>query len=167
MVNIRLANVNDAEEIVLLKKEIVYSTEYYLRTPKEKQEESGDYEKKIIQRQKGGGLVIVAVKNNKVIGFLSFSRPQYRRLNHTGSFGMGIKQEFRNMGIGTRLLSYLIEWATAQEGLEKICLEVFSNNESGIYLYERLGFKVEGKQANQIKLENDTYADLLLMSLFL
>ncbi|WP_273128075.1 GNAT family N-acetyltransferase [Bacillus weihaiensis] len=54
---------------------------------------------------------------------------------------MGIKQEFRNMGIGRRLLSYLIEWATAQEGLGKICLEVFSNNESGIYYMSDLDLK--------------------------
>ncbi|WP_250159645.1 GNAT family N-acetyltransferase [Bacillus toyonensis] len=52
------------------------------------------------------------------------------------------------MGIGSKLLSHFIEWAKEQEGLEKICMDVFSNNERAINLYKRLGFKEEGRKIN-------------------
>lgn len=167
MVNIRLASIEDAEEIVLIKKEIVFSTEVFLRTPSEPQEEAKDYQKKIKLREVNGGITLIAEYNNQVVGFLSFSRPTYMRVNHTGTFGMGIKKGFRKQGIGISLLSYLIEWGKKQKGLEKICLEVFSNNEQAIQLYRRLGFKEEGKQINQLQLKDGSYSDLIFMSLFL
>ncbi|MDA1761002.1 GNAT family N-acetyltransferase [Bacillus cereus] len=55
---------------------------------------------------------------------------------------------FIGMGIGSKLLSHFIEWAKEQEGLEKICMDVFSNNERTINLYKRLGFKEEGRKIN-------------------
>lgn len=41
------------------------------------------------------------------------------------------------------------------------------DNEPGIRLYERLGFRVEGRQSNQVRLEDGLYADLIFRSLFL
>lgn len=167
MMNIRIASLEDAEEIVNIKKEIIFSTDFFLRTSDEPQEEAEDYKKKIKSSQENGGLTIVAEDNSQIIGFLSFSRPKYIRVHHTGSFGMGIKQGFHKLGIGTKLLSYFLEWAKEQKGLKKICLEVFSINERAIQLYKRLGFSEEGKQINQIGLKDGSYADLIFMSLFI
>ncbi|KEK21167.1 GNAT family N-acetyltransferase [Bacillus gaemokensis] len=167
MINIRKAKVKDAREIVAIKKEIVETTEFFLRSPEEPQEKAEEYQKKIQTRQKNGGLTLVVEFNDQVIGFLSFSRSSYIRLHHAGSFGMGIKQEFSNIGIGTKFLSYFIEWAKEQEGLEKICLDVFSNNERAINLYKRLGFREEGRQINQIRFKDGSYADIVFMALYI
>ncbi|WP_235988875.1 GNAT family N-acetyltransferase [Aquibacillus kalidii] len=94
MIEIRLASIEDAEALALIKHEIVTSTDFYLRTPQDPRETTEDYKRKIIQKQQNDGLTIVAVENidnTKIVGFLSFSRPTYQRINHTGSFGMGIK----------------------------------------------------------------------------
>ncbi|WP_235988876.1 GNAT family N-acetyltransferase [Aquibacillus kalidii] len=64
-------------------------------------------------------------------------------------------------------MSYFVNWAKEQQGLEKICLEVFSNNTLGIHLYKRFGFREEGKQINQIRLKDGSHADVVFMSLFL
>lgn len=167
MMNIRRATVEDAREIVVIKQKIVESTNFFLRSPEEPQEKAEDYQKKIQTGQGNGGLTLVVEFNDQVIGFLSFSRSSYMRLHHAGSFGMGIKPEFGNAGIGTKLLSYFIEWAKQQEGLEKICLDVFSNNKRAINLYKRLGFREEGRQINQIRFKDGSYADIILMALYI
>ncbi|TXC86030.1 GNAT family N-acetyltransferase [Metabacillus litoralis] len=167
MLNIRVASLEDAIEIAFLKNHIVASTDFYLRTKDEPKEKADDYRKKMMKKQESGGLTIVAEYEGQVVGFLSFSRPTFAKVNHTGSFGMGVNQEFCHMGIGSELLAYLISWASHQKGLEKICLEVFSHNEIGIALYKKFGFKIEGKQIKQVKITNNQYADLVYMSLFL
>lgn len=167
MINIRRAKIEDAREIVLIKKKIVETTNFFFRSPEEPQEKAEEYQKKIQTAQENRGLTLVVEFNNQVIGFLSFSRSPYMRLQHAGLFGMGIKPEFSNMGIGTKLLSHFIEWAKEQEGLEKICLDVFSNNERAISLYKRLGFREEGRQINQIRFKDGSYADIIFMALYI
>ncbi|PFK43444.1 GNAT family N-acetyltransferase [Priestia megaterium] len=165
MLNIRIANPEDAEKIVAIKKDIVMATDFLLRLPEDEQEIAEEYRKKMQKKQESGGLTLIIEHIDEAIGFLSFSRSPYKRLCHTGSFGISVKPECSNMGAGTKLLSYLIKWAKEQEGLEKINLDVFSNNKPAIHLYQKLGFKEEGKQVNQIKLKDGSYADIILMSL--
>ncbi len=145
MMNIRRATVEDARKKFVVSTILCFITTISLASPEEPQEKAEDYQKKIQTGQENGGLTLVVEFNDQVIGFLSFSRSSYMRLHHAGSFGMGIKPEFGNAGIGTKLLSHFIEWAKEQEGLEKVCLDVFSNNERAINLYKRLGFREEGE----------------------
>ncbi|QTL52455.1 GNAT family N-acetyltransferase [Priestia aryabhattai] len=165
MLNVRIATVEDADAIVAIKQEIVITNDFLLRLPEEVQETAEEYRKKIQMRQENGGLTLIVEFNSQVVGFLSFQRPSYMRLHHTGSFGICVKQEFSNKGVGTTLLSYLIEWSKEQKGLEKINLDVFSNNKRAIHLYKKLGFKEEGKQINQIRLKDGSYADIVFMAL--
>jgi RimJ/RimL family protein N-acetyltransferase len=165
MLNIRIAHPEDAEKIVAIKKDIVMKNDCLLRLPEDKQETADEYRKKMQKKKDNGGLTLVIEWKDEVIGFLSFSRSSYKRLYHTGSFGISVKPECSNLGAGTKLLSYLIKWAKEQEGLEKINLDVFSNNKPAIHLYQKLGFREEGKQVNQIKLKDGSYADITFMSL--
>lgn len=167
MLNIRIANPKDAEKIIAIKKDIVMTNDVLLRLPADKQETVDEYRKKMQKKQDNGGLTLIIERKDEVIGFLSFSRSSYKRLYHTGSFGISVKPECSNLGAGTELLSYLIKWAKEQEGLEKINLDVFSNNKPAIHLYQKLGFEEEGKQVNQIKLKDGSYADILFVSLSL
>jgi RimJ/RimL family protein N-acetyltransferase len=50
--------------------------------------------------------------------------------------------------------------------VEKVELEVYSDNEGAVRLYERFGFKHEGLKVRGRKLEG-RYQDILLMALWL
>jgi len=52
---------------------------------------------------------------------------------------MSIDTGLQGLGIGRRLLSFVIDWAKAQ-GLSWIDLGVFAENTAAIVLYEKLGF---------------------------
>ena len=66
-----------------------------------------------------------------------------RRMSHYAELGLSVIKAQWNQGIGGRLLSELIAYAR-QASIEIIRLEVRSDNESAIHLYEKYGFKRVG-----------------------
>jgi putative acetyltransferase len=67
-----------------------------------------------------------------------------RRRAHVGSIGMGVDQGFQGRGVGTALMTALIDLADNWHNLRRLELEVYTDNEAGIRLYQRFGFAIEG-----------------------
>ncbi|SHO46816.1 GNAT family N-acetyltransferase [Desulfopila aestuarii] len=99
--------------------------------------------------------------NDKIVGQLSFSRYSKPEYVHGGKFGMSVSPDHWRNGIGSRLLEYLESWAIENE-VEKLELEVWSNNENAICLYKKKGYEVEGSRKNAIK-ANGQVLDVILM----
>ena len=72
----------------------------------------------------------------------------------------GVLPEFRDKGIGSQLMQYMMEWLLENGNLE-ISLEVRVSNEGAIRLYHRMGFRDLGVRK---KYYLDTGEDALLMS---
>ncbi|MGG0656899.1 GNAT family N-acetyltransferase [Rummeliibacillus pycnus] len=156
-----------AERVLNFNKDII-SEAPYLVTTREEFKISIEQEEKFLQQvfEDNGKLAIIAEFQGEVIGFLDFHNGHRNRIKHQGSFGMSVSKQFRNQGIGSALLTELLNWAEQEASIEKVCLEVVSINKSAIHMYENFGFIVEGKKLKAIKNENDTYYDLLLMAYF-
>jgi len=56
---------------------------------------------------------------------------------------IAVHPEFREIGVGSRILEYMIEEAI-KKGINKMTLEVRKSNESAINLYQKYGFVNEG-----------------------
>ncbi|MEI4828758.1 GNAT family protein [Bacillus sp. FJAT-53711] len=164
---IREATEKDAEGILYIRKSIISQNEFFLVTSEEFHVDIEMQRKKIITNSQQGGVTFVAEDGERIVGFLVFTRNSMKRLNHTGSFGIGILDNYRNQGIGTKMLLQLIDWSKTQDGIEKICLGVLSTNERAINVYEKIGFKEEGREKRQIKFKNGQYADNVMMALYL
>ncbi len=83
-----------------------------------------------------------------------------------GDFGMSLLPEFRGIGIGKAMLMALLNWARANEKIEKVNLRVHSKNVSALQLYEKLGFREEGREVRGVKLAVGKYDDVICMSYF-
>ena len=94
---------------------------------------------------------LLYVNNRKASAFIAEAFCFLKGIFHQGLFGKSIQETFANKGIGTCLIKKLLEWARKQEHIEKISLEVFSNNERAIHLYTKLGFKKEGRRHTHVK----------------
>ncbi|MEI2357906.1 GNAT family N-acetyltransferase [Mesobacillus zeae] len=167
---IRLVNEHDAESIVDIMKSIILSettTHFFISSPNELSDSVNNEREKIRKGLDEENLYIVCEVDRKVVGFLRFNRYKLDRLNHAGSMSMGIREAYCNQGIGTVMIEFLINWAKQQRGLEKICLGVLSVNERAIKVYKRLGFLEEGRQRKQIKYEDGSYGDDILMAYYL
>lgn len=167
---IRLAKEIDAESIMNIRKEIILSettTKFFIVSPNNVPNDMNAEREKIRKSNEKGNLYIVYEVDKKVVGFLIFNRYELERLRHAGTMGMGIKEAYCNQGIGTELIEFLISWAKKQKDLEKICLGVVSINDRAIRVYKRMGFVEEGRQRKQIKYEDGSYGDDVLMGFYI
>lgn len=67
-------------------------------------------------------------------------------------------------GIGTTCTRFAINYGFGELNLNRIHLSVLASNDRAVKLYERLGFKMEGR-LRQAQYKNGQYLDVLLMAL--
>jgi len=104
-------------------------------------------EKKVIENHKmsSNKLFIVAKINKQIVGVLTFSGGKRPRIQHTGEFGMTVLKEHWGLGVGSKLIESLIDWAKKSKIIRKINLKVRTDNKRAVKLYKKFGFKKEGK----------------------
>jgi RimJ/RimL family protein N-acetyltransferase len=110
---------------------------------------------------------VVAIVDNNVVGWCditsnvtSLNRLVYA---HSGELGIGVVTPYRGKGIGKALMIDALRRAK-EKGLERIELTVFEKNVPAIALYQQLGFVVEGKKKNAVKIDEE-YDNLICMAL--
>lgn len=106
---------------------------------------------------------LLAIHNEKIIGWCDISPLDRPVFAHTGSLGMGVLAPYRGKGIGKTLIYRALEEAK-RKGLTRIELTVRENNKPAIALYEKFGFIVEGFHKNAVYIEG-IYENHLSMAL--
>lgn len=89
-------------------------------------------------------LHLVAVIGGQVVGSASLHRAPQARRAHAGSIGLAVHEAHVGRGVGTALMSALVEQADRWLNLKRLELDVFADNARAIALYERFGFEREG-----------------------
>lgn len=107
-------------------------------------------------------LFLVAVVNDRIVGFSRCEGVYLKRFSHKVEFGVCVLKDFWGYGIGKKLLKESISWADAN-GIKKITLNVLETNDKAIKLYERLGFEIEGILKNDKILSDGKYYNTIIM----
>lgn len=164
---VRTALPEDTEKVLRYTQTIISEAPFLLTTEAEFNI-SFEQEKQFLKQiyDDNGKVAIVAEYQNNIIGFLDFHNGNKRRIQHQGSFGMSVAEEFRNQGVGKAMLTILLAWAKENPLIEKVCLEVFAENKHAISLYEKIGFVEEGRKVKAIKVDEEIYDDLIFMACF-
>lgn len=166
-VTIRSATKPDAAAILDLSSRVIGEEVYQLTSSSEFKMTIETEEKWIDSHlQKPNHIILVAEMNSKIVGMLDFSNGHRLRIAHTGEFGMSVDKNFRDQGLGSLLLKVLIEWSTQNNTIEKIGLNVHSNNERAIATYKKMGFEVEGIRKRDLKYGKEQYVDTVVMGRF-
>jgi ribosomal protein S18 acetylase RimI-like enzyme len=109
---------------------------------------------------------LVAEADGQIVGVLICRGGRRRAMRHTATLSMSVAQEWRNQGIGSKLLARAIEWARATGIVTRIELHVYARNEAAIHLYKKYGFEVEGRLRRRVYRDGE-YHDNLAMALLL
>ena len=109
---------------------------------------------------------LLALIGNEIVGTLDFSAGRRSRVKHSGELGMSVRKAFWGLGVGSKLLDALLEWARQTRVIKKINLRVRADNHRAILLYEWKGFVREGTLRKEVFF-NGTYHDLYWMGLVL
>jgi ribosomal protein S18 acetylase RimI-like enzyme len=107
---------------------------------------AGATQKYFDQHESGEGVILVAVKDNVVVGYLAWTtetsstsiHERFRTTGHVG--GLIVTEKARNQGIGSMLLE-AAEQITRQRSLLRMSLSTLVLNDAAVRVYERNGFQ--------------------------
>ena len=103
----------------------------------------------------------VAVIEEQIVGWADLIPHVRETVRHVARLGMGVLPEFRGHGIGNQLLERAMNHAWEQ-GLKRLELEVFADNEIALNLYRKHGYQVEGVKRFARYIDG-TYQDIVIM----
>ena len=107
-------------------------------------------------------MMILCTVGGKIAGNCNLRRNKRLKNHHRGSIGITLLKEYWGLGIGTALLTELIQTAKAW-GLEQLELRVMEGNERAIGLYKKMGFVTCGAIPNSFRLSDGTMQKEIIM----
>lgn len=156
----------DAEAIIIHTKKVLQENADFMGTLLEEFKITVEQEMDWIEGHRESGMLFVTESHHSIVGLLSFKLSQSKRFSHQGMLGMSVQEAYTNRGIGSLLMQELLAWSTADKRVEKVSLEVFSNNKRAIHFYRKHGFVEEGRRKKNAKLREGVYVDDIIMSQF-
>ncbi len=81
---------------------------------------------------------------------------------HRGDFGIQVKTEYQGRGVGSALMTGMCDLADNWLNLHRIELEVFTDNERGLALYQKFGFEIEATM-RRYAFRDGVYTDAYIM----
>lgn len=155
---IRTATLSDIEDILIIYNEGIVDRIATLETTTKDEQYMFDWFSRHMDRFK----VIVAEIDGKVVGWASLNQYNSRKAyDGVADLSVYIKREFRGVGIGGKLLSF-IEGLAKENDFHKIVLFTFPFNGLGQGLYKKKGFREVGVFHNQGKLDGE-FVDVMAM----
>lgn len=82
--------------------------------------------------------------STKVVGNVTIHQPQNPRLAHSAGLGLGVHRDYWGIGVGQRLMATIVDLADNWLNLSRLELDVYTDNQVAIHLYQRFGFEIEG-----------------------
>ena len=162
-IRVRMPELDEVQKLIDLKKSYLKNTktiplvlDEYPSSVKNELALITEFEKSL------NSILIVAEFENEFIGNIDLTGSKRSKMFHTGMIGMGIKEKWRNMGLGRILIESVIDWAKKNSEIELIWLDVYASNELGYNLYKNTGFKISGIINDFFKDENG-YVDKVQM----
>ncbi len=113
------------------------------------------------EAKKGNEVSLAAVVDGEIVGHADVWRRTPRDVHHTGVFGIIIREGYRDVGIGERLMSAVLH-ESAKRGIWLVELTVFATNARAVHLYEKLGFRRVGVVPEKV-VRGDRHFDEVVM----
>lgn len=109
---------------------------------------------------------VLIIIEDEIVGIASITSVQKERMKHNGTLGISIRKKYWNIGLGSEIMNYLIDWAKSNKITKKINLLVREDNIRGVKLYEKFGFEKEGLLKKDICV-NGIYYNTIAMGLYI
>lgn len=99
----------------------------------------------LFQERAESSVVLVAEVEKKIQGYIGIDLNTKPRAKHVASFGMAVHPDNHGKGLGSCLLKEAIDLSDNWMNIVRLELDVYTDNEHGIYLYKKFGFQIEGE----------------------
>jgi RimJ/RimL family protein N-acetyltransferase len=108
-------------------------------------------------------LMIVAEADGEIIG-VAHCKGGNGGYYHTLDLGITVHSDWRNQGVGTAMMQYMVDWCRANPVVHKLELWVFPDNPRAFHVYEKVGFQQEGYRRSCF-LKQGQFLDLIMMGM--
>ncbi|PAD21656.1 GNAT family N-acetyltransferase [Terribacillus saccharophilus] len=160
---IREIRIDDGENFINLVKEVERKSDFMLMEAGERKTTPEQQQKQLERfEQQNNSTIFVAEEKGKLVGYLIAIGGTVKRTKHCAYLVIGILQEYRGKGIGSKLFDKVIKWAP-KHNVSRLELTVVTENKAGLALYKKSGFDIEGTKRNSINI-NGTNFDEYCMS---
>lgn len=110
-------------------------------------------------------VMYLAKSGGRIIGLACLTTSPRERLSHRGELAISVLKEAWGRGVGEALMRKIINFAKYTAGADLIHLQVRSDNERAIRLYEKFGFEKIGTFRGYMKIGGELI-DCDLMNLY-
>ncbi|WP_433623660.1 N-acetyltransferase family protein [Halomicrococcus sp. NG-SE-24] len=98
----------------------------------------------------------------EIAGWVHVDAPELDKLRHTGELTVGVRERYREHGIGSRLLERAIDWAD-EANYRKVYQSVPATNETAIDLLQDHGWETEAVREDHY-LVGEEFVDEVMMA---
>lgn len=125
-----------------------------------------EYVQAFVERALKNGLLLGAFVDNNLAGEIHGARPGPRQFSHVISdLTVAVHPNTQGRGLGSALFSAFFEAANSMSPpVSRIELIARSGNIGALRLYERLGFRAEGRFVGRVRLPDGTIEDDIPMA---
>jgi len=93
--------------------------------------------------QIGASHIVVAKAGCRIIGCVTVEALTLPGHAGIGELGISVLKEYRDRGIGSRLMREVLSWAAGNSHIREIVLHVADANHRAVHVYTGLGFEAE------------------------
>jgi L-phenylalanine/L-methionine N-acetyltransferase len=108
-------------------------------------------------------LFLVAERGGEVVGNAGVQPPLHVRRRHAAGIGMAVAVRAQGRGVGTALMSAIVDWADNWAQLLRLELTVYADNAAAQALYRKFGFVEEGMH-RAYAIRDGVFVDALAMA---
>jgi RimJ/RimL family protein N-acetyltransferase len=113
--------------------------------------------------ERGEATSLIAQSGGEVVAEATLYRATHGWSTHVGEMRVAVARSHRRKGVGTALAGLLVKLA-ADQGADKIVVEVVEDQAAALRTFEKLGFKKEAVLRGHVKDANGIRRDLLLLT---
>ncbi|WP_254838282.1 GNAT family N-acetyltransferase [Natronomonas marina] len=107
----------------------------------------------------------VGTIDEEVVAWCGVERPHLEKLAHNAELTLGVLEEYRSDGIGSRLMERALSWAEAR-GFHKVYNSVPATNAAGIEFLEDHGWNTEAIRRDHYRIDG-AFVDEVMMAVVL
>lgn len=157
----------DAEAILAFFAAIDGETRFLLYEPGERTTGLEEWRRRIAAMRDGGESEMLVAEDTDaaaLAGAIVALGDTRRRLRHSASLVVAVRQAYAGQGIATRLYTAVETWAVGR-GLHRLYLQVQADNHRAVALYHKWGFVVEGLHRHAVRLDGAWVDDYTMAKL--
>lgn len=110
--------------------------------------------------------MLLAMDGEEIAGLSTITSSHKIKSRHDAELGIVVAKKYQGKGIGTSLITQVIDWVKGNGITTRMSLEVRADNVKAVEIYLKFGFVVEGCRKNSTLL-NGTYYDDYVMGMML